>query len=50
MENKLKNEFDLYNGFEIKSYEPEYYRINLDISNIFKANNNNNNYIEKMRN
>ena len=44
---KKNNEYDLYNGFKVNSYEPEYQYVRLDISNTFKANNNNNNYIEK---
>jgi len=46
-ENLLEKEFDLYKGFKIKSYGDEYSSINLDLSNIFEANNNNNNYIKK---
>ena len=42
-----KNEYDLYNGFKIKSYEPKNEYIYLDISNTFIANNNNNNYIKE---
>ena len=44
---RKNNDYDLYNGFIVNSYEPEYQFINLDISNTFKANNNSNNYIEK---
>ena len=39
MKIKIKKEYDLYNGFNIKSYGPRY--LSLDISNTFKANNNN---------
>ena len=43
-EKKAKKEYDLYNGFTIKSYGPR--NLSLDISNTFEANNNNNNYKE----
>ena len=43
-EKKAKKEYDLYNGFNVNSYGPKY--LSLDISNTFKANNNNNNYQE----
>jgi hypothetical protein len=43
-EKKVNKEFDLYNGFNVKSYGIKY--LSLDISNKFEANNNNNNYQE----
>ena len=43
-EKKANKEFDLYNGFNVKSYGIKY--LSLDISNKFEANNNNNNYQE----
>ena len=44
---EIKKEYDLYNGFKVKSYNSDYRDINLDISNVFRVNNNNNNYTKE---
>ena len=45
---KIKNEYDQYNGFKIKSYGDR--NIYLDLSNTFNVNNNNNIYHETYNN
>ena len=44
---EIKKEYDLYNGFKVKSYNNNYRSIDLDISNVFRVNNNNNNYTKE---
>ena len=48
--NEKSKELELYNNFKVKEYDPRYQSVSLDISNIFKTQNNNNNYYETDRN